>query len=120
MATQPQQPQQQPQAQDVSRRAAVTPAQVEQYTIERNITSLIAIPQQQCPWPFVRHQLLQWALAGDDIYAYKPLMSRTLVIFHRQPDPMATCRFTPKEWGQRFGYLSADGVDVSDQEGGVA
>ena len=79
-------------------------AQAAQAQMERNFESLLRIPWEQCPWPEVRTRMLSLALAGADIYAYRPAHQHEYVIWHRQADPAVDARFTPRAWAIRYGY----------------
>lgn len=71
--------------------------------------TIAAIPGEQCPWPEVRAALVYRALAGFETYAYQPAHSPTWVVWDRQQNPWQEARFTPLEWGKRYGLLDEHG-----------
>ena len=78
--------------------------EAEQASIEANIASIMAVPVEQMPWPAVRSKLLAIALAGGEVYAYRPAFHKCYVIWHRQEDPAVDARFTPRDWAIKYGY----------------
>ena len=87
----------------------------EQYTRMHNAASFADIPNEQMPWDSmtrsrVKLDLALRALAGQDIYAYRPAHQPDYVIWDRQPDPAQEARFSPRDWARAHGY------DVGSEE----
>lgn len=97
--------------------STISDASDRQHGVEANIRTLLDVPWEQCPWPAVRNRLLAIALAGADLYAYRPAFHKAFVIWHRQSDPSVDARFSPRAWAIANGYLSAETAD--GQEGGA-
>lgn len=96
--------------------SAARAEQAQQAHMERYFESLLRIPWEQCPWPEVRTEMLALALAGADIYAYRPAHQREYVIWHRQSDPAVDARFTPRDWAITHGYDVSGPIADDDKE----
>ncbi len=92
----------------------------QQYQVEYNIKSLLAVPWEACPWPAVRLALLRIAIEGAELYAYThgPYGDGTVewVIWHRQARPDVEARFSPRQWAIKYGYFSADEEEPDGDE----
>jgi hypothetical protein len=98
---------------------AADAAMAEQDNIERNISSLIAIPWEQCPWPAVRSKLLRIAIEGAPIYAYTPFGSKEYVIYQWPAEPWMLCRFSPRDWAIKQGYDVPGPATTAESKEGV-
>lgn len=91
----------------------INAAQAQQAQTEKNISTILALPWEQCPWPSVRLALLRLAIEGAEVYAYRPAHQREWVIWQRQAHPGSESRISPRQWAMRHGYA----VDDSGKEG---
>lgn len=81
----------------------------------QNAASLSAIPDEQMPGnKWTRHRikldLELRALAGQEIYAYRPAHQPEYVIWDNSEHPGADNRYSPRAWALAHGY------DVTSEE----
>jgi hypothetical protein len=97
----------------VTRRHLLTP---EQWEAEQNADSIRELPLAEFPYGPARHMAVERALAGEELYAYRPAHAEHWVLWHcRRPDDAGRdCRYTPAEWAAKEGYA------LTDHDGGAA
>ncbi|HEV2459222.1 MAG TPA: hypothetical protein VGS80_12760 [Ktedonobacterales bacterium] len=64
--------------------------------------SIREIPQEQFPDAEARAELVRRALAGCDVYAYRPAFQPEYVVWVRQGRPDIEARFDPMEWARQW------------------
>src|SRR5215813_156916 len=67
-----------------------------------NAATIAEIPTEQFPDLEARAELVRRALAGYDVYAYRPAFQPEWVVWVRQRDPAVEARFDPQDWARRW------------------
>jgi len=68
------------------------------YWAEQNAQTIRGIPLDQLTDDEAWAELERRALAGQDVYAYRPAHQEEHVVWVRQPDPATESRFKPMGW----------------------
>lgn len=65
---------------------------------EENALSIVAIPPEQLPDEEARQELIRRAMAGQEVYAYRPAFQDQYVVWIREGAPDQEMRHDPAEW----------------------
>lgn len=85
-----------------------------------NARSIREIPTDQLPDDEARAELVRRALAGCDVYAYRPAFSPEYVVWARQAHPSLEARFAPAEWARQWRAGLQPVFPAQRGEGGAA
>jgi hypothetical protein len=77
-------------------------AEEDAYEREEHAQSICEIPAEQLPDAEARAELIRRALAGEEVYAYRPAFAPEYIVWHFRGNPAEDCRWTPVEWARAW------------------
>lgn len=72
------------------------------FEAHEHAASIREIPADQFPDDEARDELIRRALAGEEVYAYRPAFGPEYVVWHYRGNPAEDCRWSPTEWARRW------------------